>query len=164
MSSYVFRSLQQGISHTFIQNNAKEIVCEEVLATLLNKPTYGCSVDEQAMSTRNEFINIFLARLVKRQVDRFIPNHSKLVLEEDQNIIIYGLSGYFMKDEIVVKNSGHFIKAKSNRDFWPTSYEDSQPNGFERLSLGEKLKDSSDVVIAVALIQGIDDEDQRLLK
>ena len=69
-----------------------------------------------------------------------------------------------MKDKVVVKNPRHFIKAKSNRDFWPTSYENSQPNGFKRLRLGEKLKDSSDVVIVVALIQGINDEDQRLLK
>ena len=46
----------------------------------------------------------------------------------------------------MVKNPRHFTKTKSNRGFWSTS-------------LGEKLKDLLDVAIAVALIQGIDDED-----
>lgn len=57
-----------------------------------------------------------------------------------------------MKDKVLVKNPRHFTKAKPNRGFWSTGYEDSQSNGFENLSLGEKVKDSSDVVIAVALV------------
>jgi hypothetical protein len=55
------------------------------------------------------------------------------------------------------------MKAKPNRGFGPTGQEDSQPNSFERLGLREKPKNFLDVVIAVALIQSIDDEDQRLL-
>lgn len=52
------------------------------------------------------------------------------------------------------------VKAKANRHFRSAGNKNPQSNGLQILNFGKELKNLQDIVLALALVQGIHDKDQ----
>lgn len=65
-----------------------------------------------------------------------------------------------MQDEILMHDLRHIPEAKSNRNLWSTSHEDSNIHGIQIFGLNEELKDEFYIFFVLTFVQGINHETQ----